>query len=124
MKKCIPILLILLLILSGCGKASKKENLSTAEVVINMPADDTVNGYRTNNNENNKTPQSISGADVKVDDFKENKNSLNYCGNKNSKTFHKSSCNSVNTMKESNKYYADRDTLISKGYHPCGKCKP
>ena len=124
MKKYIPILLTLILILSGCGKVTEKENLSTAEVVINMPADDTVNGYRTNENENTKTPQSISGAEVTVDDSNTNKSSLNYCGNKSSKTFHKSSCNSVNTMKESNKYYADRDTLISKGYHPCGKCKP
>ena len=46
--------------------------------------------------------------------------------NKNSKRFHKPDCKSVGKMKEKNREYysGSRDDLISKGYKPCGSCKP
>lgn len=46
--------------------------------------------------------------------------------NKNSKRFHKPNCSSVAKMKEENREYysGSRDDLISKGYKPCGSCKP
>lgn len=49
-----------------------------------------------------------------------------YVGNKNSKVFHYAWCNSVDRMKESNKYYytGTRDEMISKGYKPCQNCNP
>lgn len=49
-----------------------------------------------------------------------------YVGNKNTKKFHYDWCGSVGKMKESNKYYytGTRDEMISKGYSPCGNCKP
>lgn len=49
-----------------------------------------------------------------------------YVANKNTKKFHYSSCSSVQSMKESNKYYYDgsRDDLVSQGYDPCKKCNP
>lgn len=50
----------------------------------------------------------------------------NFVGNKNSKKFHYDWCNSVDRMKESNKYYytGTREGMISQGYEPCGNCKP
>ena len=59
-----------------------------------------------------------------VQEIPENAAKTEYIGNKNSKVFHKSSCDSVSSMKENNKYFADRSSLISEGYKPCGKCKP
>lgn len=49
-----------------------------------------------------------------------------YIGNKSTKKFHKSSCSSVDSMKESNKAYLEctRDEAISKGYEPCKRCNP
>lgn len=49
-----------------------------------------------------------------------------YVGNKNTKKFHYDWCNSVDKMKESNKYYytGTRDEMIAKGYEPCKNCDP
>ena len=50
-----------------------------------------------------------------------------YIGNKNSKVFHYTWCNSVDRMKESNKvffYSVTREDVIAKGYKPCGNCNP
>lgn len=51
---------------------------------------------------------------------------VNYIANKSTKKFHYTDCSSVAKMKESNKLYftGTRDELISKGYDPCGNCKP
>ena len=56
----------------------------------------------------------------------DNSTGTDYVGNKNSKKFHYAWCNSVDQMKESNKYYytGTRDEMISQGYDPCGNCKP
>ncbi len=52
--------------------------------------------------------------------------SADYVLNTSSKKFHKPSCSSVSTIKESNKksYNGTRDALILDGYSPCGSCKP
>lgn len=52
--------------------------------------------------------------------------SNHYILNKNSKKFHIPSCKSVKQMKDSNKieFNGTRDEVISKGYVPCGNCKP
>ena len=49
-----------------------------------------------------------------------------YIANKNTKKFHYPYCNSVDQMKESNKWYfsGSRDELIEKGYKPCKNCNP
>lgn len=49
-----------------------------------------------------------------------------YVGNKNSKKFHYAWCNSVDKMKESNKYYytGTSEEMVAKGYEPCGNCNP
>lgn len=113
--------------ISGCNS----ENTAQLEekVVINLPVDDSVNGYRISkpNNSSNEAPNIISGEDASVQT--ESNSSINktasYCGNKSSKVLHKHNCTSVLNMKEENKVVsADRSALISKGYKPCGKCNP
>ena len=51
---------------------------------------------------------------------------VRYILNTNSKKFHYPYCSSVNDMKEKNKqeFTGTRDEVISKGYKPCGRCKP
>ncbi len=52
--------------------------------------------------------------------------SYDYVINKNSKKFHRPDCDSVSDIKDKNKGYfsGSREELISKGYEPCGGCKP
>ena len=49
-----------------------------------------------------------------------------YVLNNNSKKFHFPSCSSVEQMKEENReeYTGSRETLIQRGYSPCGNCNP
>ena len=48
-----------------------------------------------------------------------------YIGNRNSKIFHKSTCESVSNMKEKNKVaLSTREEAISLGYTPCQNCNP
>lgn len=48
-----------------------------------------------------------------------------FVGNKNSKKFHHSYCESVNDMSDKNKIdFSDRETAISNGYVPCKNCDP
>ena len=67
MKKYLLILcsIIILFSFSGCGKENCESVTSDVEVIINMPTDDTVNGYRTEKEiSNNETPNQIAGSDV------------------------------------------------------------
>lgn len=49
-----------------------------------------------------------------------------YILNTNTKKFHYPTCSSVKDMKGKNKqeFHGTRDEVISKGYSPCGRCKP
>lgn len=89
-----------------------------------MPADNTVNGYRTSDNQSSQMPETVSGQDTAVGKY-EDKTEVNYCANKNSKVFHKPDCTSVEkTKKENRVYFSDREELIKKGYTPCKRCNP
>jgi len=72
------------------------------------------------------TPVQGSADKPQTSTGEENSTGTDYVGNKNSKKFHYAWCNSVDQMKESNKYYytGTRDEMISQGYDPCGNCKP
>lgn len=50
----------------------------------------------------------------------------NYVVNTNTKKFHYPTCDSVNDMKEANKWYysGTREWLIDQGYDPCKRCNP
>ena len=54
------------------------------------------------------------------------KEEYTYILNTSSKKFHRQSCGSVDTIKESNKaeFTGTREELIDKGYEPCGRCEP
>ena len=49
-----------------------------------------------------------------------------YILNTNTMKFHVSTCKSVKQIKENNKseFTGERESLIDKGYSPCGNCKP
>lgn len=91
----------------GCAKVDANQNSSSnTKVVINLPDDDTVNGYR---NEKEEIP----------------KEKAQYCANKNSKIFHNHNCPSVDKMKSENRYFTNnKDELLKEGYSPCKSCEP
>ena len=119
LKKLIILLLcpILILSLAGC---EKEDTVSRKEVSINLPDDNTVNGYRVSKPETTSENETSS----KVLSQKET-GETKYCANINSKIFHKLSCSSVAKMKEENKaFFLNRDLLIDEGYSPCKMCNP
>lgn len=117
MKRIILIFCFLLLFICGCTNPTNK--IEKQEITINLPKDDKVNGYRT---DDYISPDSIPQEEVSVST--EN-NTISYCGNKNSKVFHNSNCTSVKNMKESNKvYFSSKQKFTENGYSPCQKCNP
>ena len=99
-----------------------------SQITINLPTDDTVNGYRQGSN-SQSMPQTISADEVKPASPEQNSSSENtkveYIGNLNTHIFHKSTCGSVGTMKDENKIiFEGRDAAINDGYTPCKRCNP
>lgn len=110
MKKIAILFLIFTMCLSASCTATKKgeDDFKKEAVVINLPDNDNVNGYRTTTPSN--TEENIGIA---------------YCGNKNSKIFHKTDCSSVSNMKNENKVnFVNRNEAVTKGYTPCHRCNP
>ncbi len=155
MKKLLILLLTLTFILCGCqydnSTASEKE-----AVKINLPKDNTVNGYRIEEPETDGMPDKISGVEVSPNgntvsnntsnetsskkdisstnkttsenktttDSSDDKN-ISFCGNKNSKKFHKSTCGALKNTKDENKIYLDsKDEFLANGYTACKLCNP
>ncbi len=116
MNKIILVIFCLVLLCSCNSQTTKTEK---QDIKINLPTDDTVNGYRNNDYfSNDFIPQDEVSVTTP-------NNTLSYCGNKNSKVFHKSSCTSVKKTKEANKvYFADKDEYLENGYKPCQNCNP
>lgn len=136
MKKLFYIFLVLIMLttFTSCNinKKQIKTNESTRAVIINMPTDDTINGYRESDNKvSSKAPNIIKSDDVKIstadDNSTENSNETNneFVGNKNSKVFHKSGCTATKHMSDKNKISTNnKSELINYGYKPCKKCNP
>lgn len=129
MKRILYLLLIFIFMLSGCGNSDYSKNESHTQVVINMPSDDTVNGYRTDSASVPNSQPEIYTSSAVTDAAPAATNSIttteSFCGNKSSKVFHLSTCGSVSNMKEENKVYlSSRDEYISQGYTPCKRCSP
>ena len=118
MKKVLFLILLLCVLLCGCGNDVNQSVKTT--VIVNQPTDDTVNGYRKNES---AFPEKIEASEVLPDS---NNITTSYCGNKNSKKFHIPSCSSVSRMSDKNKEITSlpRTDIILKGYIPCGICKP
>lgn len=118
MKKIIICVLSILLLLICCGCNSENTDNRTP-VTINLPTDDSVNGYRVSE------PESSSEQTAESSKTETAQTETKYCANINSKVFHKITCSSVSNMKEENKaYFLDRSLLIDEGYTPCKRCNP
>lgn len=132
MKKLLSIIILLLLAFTFCG--CEEENVTASQkqqVVINLPKDDTVNGYRLEEKKENAIPDKINGADVlpnpseSVNNTASENTNITYCGNKNSKKFHESTCGALKNTKDENKvFFETRDEFIQNGYTPCKLCNP
>lgn len=133
---------VLLIFLSSCQ--SQTTDSVKQEISINLPCDNSVNGYRESESINAPNKLSSEELDKIVEEILKNeetpqkeiieenvssvvidKVSSNYCGNKNSRIFHTDNCGSVKNMTESNKiYFSTKDEFIQNGYTPCKRCNP
>lgn len=122
MRKFISVLICFtFLFLTGC-KNTDTAPQSHTEVTVNMPSDNTVNGYRISYS--SEMPSTVSGENTAVGKLENEKEAV-FCANKNSKVFHKKDCNSVKDIKQENRvYYSDREKLINEGFSPCKRCNP
>ena len=116
MKRIILVLLVSVFAFCGCNE--QKTVSEKQEIVINLPKDDNVNGYR---NEDYSSPTTI-----REDQLSDYVNAVSsYEGNKNSKVFHKVGCSFAKKMSDANKVsYKTREDFIEKGYSPCKSCNP
>ena len=125
MKKITYFILILCL-LCGCSAGSGMNGTeSHAQITVNLPADDTVNGYRTEKSKPSEMPDAVSAEDVKPAEPDNTVKTADYIGNSNSHIFHKPSCSSANTIKEENRVsFKSREDAVKSGYTPCKRCNP
>lgn len=76
--------------------------------------------FSTNKNSNSLKTETYTTQTEKETTYKSV-----YVGNKNSKKFHKSNCESVYTMSDKNKiYFYSRKDAVVEGYSPCRNCNP
>lgn len=119
MKRFIALILCVGVILTICG-CVPKEITPNEDIVINLPSDNTVNGYRNKETVSSSTQSTSSETSVPQENQK-----IQYCANTNSKVFHLPDCSSVKNTKAENKLFlSDRDELIDLGYTPCKRCEP
>lgn len=107
MKKIIVTFCVLML-LCGCGKKEKPKpaTATASSIVVTMPQDDTVNGYRQN-----KSAKAIDGE--------------TYYANIDSMKFHKKECTYAKRLMPEKRWITnDREALLKEGYQPCGFCDP
>ncbi|MBQ6848064.1 MAG: hypothetical protein IJO62_04025 [Clostridia bacterium] len=68
-------------------------------------------------------PNYIDASNTAVGNVTQKENS--YCGNKNSKVYHRLSCSSLQKTKDENKvYFTSKNECENNGYKPCSRCKP
>ncbi len=123
-----------LLIAAGVLYLSSEKPNDRQEVIIYTPQGALTEGYKSfTEYSNDKTlqnsgnmPNYINGADTSVfDNASQNTVNHNFCGNKNSKVYHKSGCTSLSKTKEENKvYFSTKEEYINNGYKPCSRCNP
>ena len=121
MKHKILILLFVIFSVFLCG-CSGTDSVSRESVTVNMPSDNTVNGYRVKY----KSEETVSSPQSTVSDKQTSESkTIQYCANTSSKKFHLPDCSSVKSTKDENKLFlSDRDQLIELGYEPCKRCNP
>ena len=119
MKKLLCIVLALFVFLSFASCTDDKTSENKAPIEINMPTDNTVNGYK--NSSKNAQYNQINTDKITYTEITQ---THSYWGNKNSKKFHTADCSTTNKTKDKNKTYKTRDQFISQGYTPCKICNP
>lgn len=115
------LLFTFILCLCGCGNTATS---SEPAIIINIPNDNSVNGYRITVSETSdgSIPQS---ATDKTTPSENNVSDICYCASVSSKKFHTSKCGSAKNIKEENLLTSpDRQYFIDNGYEPCGRCNP
>ena len=124
MRKNIIYFILLIFLLTICGCSDTKNQAST--ITINLPSDDSVNGYRISEPQPNITdgmPDIIADDNVFVENNSNKKQK--YYANTKSKKFHLKSCIYATKLDEENLFItSDRNSLISQNYSPCKKCEP
>lgn len=124
MRKIIGSIIILLILICICG--CNTADTQSSGVTVNLPSDDSVNGYRISEPEVNLTdgmPDVIDDDNVSVGSNSSKK--TKFYANTNSKIFHLKSCSSASKIDEEKLFItSDRDSLISQSYKPCKRCKP
>lgn len=130
MKRLI-VLFLCLTMLSGCqavgnNSGTDTETDSHVKITVNMPSDDTVNGYREEDYVQSGIPDIIPTEDVVPSaPPASDESSASFIGNSSSLIFHKPDCSSAENMKDENKVtFASREEAISAGYTPCKRCSP
>lgn len=111
----------------AAGASSMSTGLSTAESMVSTDEHAENSSEHTNGELEHSTSQPAPADEHELEQQEEsNEQECAFVLNKNSKRFHKPDCKSVGKMKEKNREYysGSRDDLISKGYKPCGSCKP
>lgn len=126
MRKIIALISSVILMIALCGYSYSDGCKNTASgipnpVVINMPGDKTVNGYRVSvrKNEDGTVAQSIRKSGTEED------GEVLYFANISSKKFHRPDCGFASKILGKNLYTTEsRGELTTDGYAPCGVCKP
>lgn len=123
MKRTLTLIFTILIILCLCGCDKDNNDSIKTPVKINLPKDNTVNGYKNENSaSDDKTASKITTENIQIN---ENVKAYSYWGNKNSKKFHKANCSSFKNTKEENiVFFNTRNEFVSYGYNPCKICKP
>ena len=115
MKKILVLFFLVLLMFTLSGCQITDEKIEKTPVKINLPTDDSVNGYRNSSSE----------IDTDGITINETTTEYTYFGNKNSKKFHKSSCSALKNTKDENKvFYKTKEEFIKNNYSPCKICNP
>ena len=131
MRKFLILIFAMFIAFNSGGCKAGNTTSQRDKIVINMPSDDSVNGYRLEDDKHYEQNDDIISADSVTLETNTNvsgngsSEKIMYCANIKSKVFHKKDCGSVKKIKEENKFFlSDRQQLINDGYKPCGNCEP
>lgn len=85
---------------------------------------DTLKDFSQDTTAKDGMPNTIDADSTEILDNKP-QTTKSYCGNKNSKVYHRLSCTYSKNMKDENKvYFSTKSECDSNGYKPCSRCNP